>query len=243
MSSSTKDGQKVEVDVSLEVGLDRNKIPVLHNKVGRDWFNIVVFPTLRSIMRTSAAPSVLSDEIITDAGRSQVRKILQDELQKHVVQYGINVSVNLRDVRFQDNSFSNLLEEKAKAAQRVVIEERNALAAIETAKRTANIAEGEKQKRIKAAEADREERRLAGEGERLKQEETAKGILAVAKAEAEGARLQVQAYGDGNTYASVKWAENMGPNVKVYGFPTGAPGTASLMDLNGVFNGVFPKAQ
>lgn len=64
-----------------------------------------------------------------------------------------------------------------------------------------------------------------------------KGILAIARAKAEGTRLQVQAYGSGETYASVKWAENLAPKLKIYGIPTGAPGTTSLMDLNGMLQG------
>jgi len=77
---------------------------------------------------------------------------------------------------------------------------------------------------------------------RQKKEQEAKGILAIAQAEAEGTRLQVNAFGDGKTYASVKWAENLGPNVKVWGIPTGTPGTTSLMDINGIVKGAFTGA-
>jgi hypothetical protein len=55
----------------------------------------------------------------------------------------------------------------------------------------------------------------------------------------EGTRLQVQAYGDGKTYASVKWAENLAPKLKVWGVPTGSPGTGTMVDLNGMLKGAF----
>ena len=43
----------------------------------------------------------------------------------------------------------------------------------------------------------------------------------------------------GDKIVALKWAETLGPNVKVYGIPTGAPGTASMMDLNGILSGAF----
>lgn len=240
MPAQTKDGQPILVDISLEIGLVDAKVPYLHEKVGKDYFDQVVYPALRSNLRGSTSTQ-LSDNIYTGDGRAAVQKRVQANLLTHLEKYGIDAAVNLRDIKFVNQDFIKALEDKAKAAQYVIIEARKAEAAAQTAIKVENIAEGEKQKRIKAAEADREERRLAGEGERLKQEEVAKGILAVKKAEAEGVRLQVRAYGgNGETYASVRWAEEMGPNIKVYGFPTGAPGTGSLMDLNGVFKGVFP---
>jgi regulator of protease activity HflC (stomatin/prohibitin superfamily) len=240
LPAQTKDGQPILVDISFEIGLDAKSVPNLHERVGRDYFQQVVYPAARATVRNETATQ-LSDAIYTGEGRAAVQDKVDEILSAKLAEYGILINVNLRDVQFTDADFRRLLEQKAGAAQKVIIAERNAEAAVNQAKQTANIAEGEKQKRIKAAEADREERRLQGEGERLKKEEEAKGILAVAKAEAEGTRLQVKAYGDGKTYASVKWAENLGPNVKVYGFPTGAAGTASFMDLNGVFKGVFPS--
>jgi len=240
LPAQTKDGQPVLVDMSLELGLVDKNVPNLHERVGKDYFDQVVYPATRATVRNMTS-NEMSDQIYTGEGRKNVQDGIDAVLSAKLEEFGIVVNVNLRDVQFTDNDFKKLLEQKAGASQRVIIEQRNAEAAEQTAIKMANLAEGEKQKRIKAAEADREERRLAGEGERLKQEETAKGILAVKKAEAEGVRLQVMAYGgNGQTYASVRWAEEMGPNVKVYGFPTGAQGTASIMDLNGVFKGVFP---
>jgi hypothetical protein len=107
--------------------------------------------------------------------------------------------------------------------------------------KVANIAEGQKQKqkRIKEAEAEKEELRLQGEGKKLRDIEIAAGNLALFKAKAEGTRLQVLAYGSGDTYASVKWAESIGPDFQVYGVPTGAPSTSSIVDLNSVIQGAF----
>ena len=236
--ASTKDGQPILVDMSVELGLVDKNVPTLHENIGRDYYNQVVYPALRSTLRNTTTQE-LSDEIYTGDGRISIQNTVQKAMRDRTEPLGMRITINLREITFQNQQFVEALEEKAKAQQKVEIERRNAEAAVNTAKKVENIAEGEKQKRIKAAEAQKEEIRLKGLGERLAKEQEAKGNLALYRAEAEGTRLQVNAFGSGATYASVKWAENMGPNVKVYGIPTGSPGTTSLMDLNGILKGAF----
>lgn len=238
LTATTKDGQPVQVDLSLEISLRDSYVPQLHETVGKDYFDKIVYPAIRSSIRNNI-PSQLSDNVYTQEGRLSIQDVIQKDMEDKFLERGIVVHTNLRDVTFVNNQFVATLERKASAAQEEIIEQRLAAAAVQQAIKVANQAEGAKQKRIKEAEAEKEELRLKGEGERLKKEEEAKGILAIAKANAEGTRLQVMAYGDGKTYASVKWAENLGPNVKVYGIPTGSPGTASMMDLNGILGGAF----
>lgn len=69
----------------------------------------------------------------------------------------------------------------------------------------------------------------------------AKGILAVGEARAKVRRLKNEAMigPGGDKIVALEWARQLGPNVKVYGIPTGAPGTASIMDLNGILQGAF----
>lgn len=238
MPAQTMDGQPIRVDISLEIGLKDQAVPNLHERIGRDYFDQVVWPATRAAVRNNTSTQ-LSDNVYTGEGRKHIQTQIEATLTKKLKDFGIMVAINLRDVKFTNSEFVATLEEKAAAAQKVIIETRNAEAAVQTAKRVENQAEGEKQKRIKAAEAEKEEIRLRGLGQRLAKEQEAKGNLALYRAEAEGTRLQVQAYGGGDTYASVKWAEHMGPNVKVYGFPTGAAGTNSFMDLNGIFGKAF----
>ena len=241
--SGTKDGQPVIIDASLEIGLDSTKIPTLHTRVGSDWYTRVVLPAFRAEMRNAPA-SYLSDEAYTGIGRRAIQEQVQANLAKRYTEDGIRIVVNMRALQFTNKDYVNTLEEKAKAAQKVIIEQRNAEAAAQSAIKVANNAEGEKQKTIKGAEGEREKQRLEGEGERLKKEQQAKGILAIKLAEAEGARVLTAAYaGAGARYvAQIEWARNLGPNVKVWGVPTGAPGTSSLMDINGILQGAFkPK--
>lgn len=236
MNASTKDGQPIQVDISLEIGLSDAKVPVLHEKVGKKYFHQIVYPALRSEVRnaTSAQKSSL---VYTNEGRNHIQTVVLNALTAKFEQYGIDIDVNLRDITFTNNDFLAALERKAVTTELEVIKKREAAAAEQEAIRLANVAEGKKQKAIKEAEAKSRAAALEGIGLRKKLEQEAKGNLAIARAKAEGTRLQVQAYGSGKTYASVKWAENLAPKLKVYGIPTGATGTTSLMDLNGMLQG------
>ena len=253
VKSGTKDGQPVISDISFEIWLTHNTIPELHESVGRNYYDEIVFPAARTAIRT-ATGSVVSDVIYTDEGREIVRERIDTMLNEKLNERGINVLTNVRKIDFVNKQFVQLLEQKAGAAQKVIIEERNAKAAVNIAIKVANTAEGEKQKVIKeaeaskqktvlAAEATREEMRLTGEGSKLQKEEEAKGLLAMKLAEAKGRRALADALGGegGARIVEIEWAQNLGPNVKVYGFPTGSPGTTSVMDVNGFMDGITGK--
>jgi regulator of protease activity HflC (stomatin/prohibitin superfamily) len=243
MNSQTKDGQPILVDVSFDISLNSEVVYKLHEKVGPDWYNRIVLPAARSAIRTSTA-SVLSDQIYTNEGRTAVSKMITAIIQTKTSDF-INIDTNLRDLSFENKAFIQKLEEKAVSAQQEEINRRNAKAAEQEAIRVANVAQGLKAKTILESEAAREQARLRGEGSRLEKEEEAKGLLAMATAEAEGQRLRREALAGpgGQEMVSIEWAKNMGPNVKVYGIPTGAPGTSSLMDLNGILKGAFKGAE
>ena len=235
MSAGTADGQPIAVDLSLQTGLIADKVPYLHVRVGPDYYNKIIYPAMRDIIRNSTG-AVGSDTIYTQKGRQAVQSDIEKQLADRFGEYGITFRANVRDIRFVNDDFVATLEEKAKAEQRIEIERRKASAAEQTAIAVANKADGDKQARIKAAEADREEKRLAGEGLELQKKAEANGILAVAKAEAEGIRLKQEAVAGpgGKIYASIVWAEQLGPNVKVLGYPLGAPGTNGLFNVDGV---------
>jgi len=235
LPSNTADGQPISVDLSLEVSLNPALVPDLHQKIGRDYMERVVFPALRANIRNHTSQKT-SDEIYTGTGRRFVQDMIQTELRAKLEPLGILVSVNLRDIHFLNQEFIKVLEDKAEAQQRVTIAERQAAQAAQDAIRVGNTAEGEKQKSIKVAEATRETRRLEGEGYRLQKEEEAKGILAVTTAEAEGTRLKALALSGAGSSAlvSIEWAKQMGPNVKVYGYPLGAPGTTGIFNVDGI---------
>src|SRR3990172_7776028 len=51
LESTTRDGQPINVDVSLEISLDRVQVPALHEQVGQDWYLRVVYPKAREAVR------------------------------------------------------------------------------------------------------------------------------------------------------------------------------------------------
>lgn len=243
-TASTQDGQPINVDVSLEIGLVGANVPSLHKDMGPNWFEQVVYPSAITELREATA-SVKSDEIYTGVGRARVQDLATSALSAKYSKSGIRIAVNVRDVTFTNKAYVQLLEAKAGAAQQEVIETRKAAAAVQEAIKVANIAEGAKQKRIKEAEAQREEQRLQGEGSRIAKEEEAKGNLALALAEAKGIEAKREAFegSGGDIMVRMAWAENLGKNVTVYGIPTGAQGTTSVMGIDGMIREALKGAK
>jgi regulator of protease activity HflC (stomatin/prohibitin superfamily) len=242
--AQSQDGQPLAVDISYEIGLVAANVPNLHKQVGPSWYEQLVAPRLSSAEQASTS-GIPSAQIYTQKGRDSAQLYLTTRLQRELLPYGIRINANVKDIDFTNPKYLAAIERKAVAEENEVAATREAEVAVQDAIKKANDADGEKQKRIKAAEAQREERRLAGEGSRLAKEEEAKGNLALAKAEAEGIRLRNDALNGsgGDRIVQIEWARNLGPNVKVYAVPTGAPGTASMMDLNGMLKGAFSGAQ
>ena len=240
MEAQTGDGQPIVVDISMEVSLIDAGVPELHETVGHEYYEELVYPAFRAISRSSLATEK-SDVIFTGEARERIEGRMNALFEARLLHRGIKVLVNFRDLNFVNQEFIATLEQKAVAAQKEEIERRLAAAAKQAAIKVANIAEGAKQKVIKESEALAEKLRLNGLGQRQQKEELAKGILAVGKAEAEVIRLRNDAMDGpgGDKIVALAWAENLGPNVKVYGFPTGAAGTTSLMDLNGIMQGAL----
>lgn len=240
LPAQTGDGQPVRVNFSVQLGLIPSLVPALHEQVGPDFYLQLVHPAIIQVVKNKV-PAKKSDEVYTSAGREAIEDAINSVMSERFGRYGITCIINLKDMPFTNPQYVAILEQKARATQQVEVETRLATAAVQSAIKVANTAEGVKQQRIKAAEAAREEQRLAGEGLRLRKEEDAKGILAVALAEARGVEAKRQALegAGGDRMVQLEWAKNLGPNVKVYGIPTGAPGTASFMDLNGILKGAF----
>jgi len=228
--AGTKDGQPITVDISFEIGLSDAGVPNLHETVGKDYFDQVVYPAARAAIRTATA-NKLSDEIYTGEGRAAIQVELTDGLQTRLESEGIRISANLRDISFQNTDFVRTLEEKAKAAQQETIQERLAAAARQEALKVKATAEGQKFKAIQEAEAIKEALRLQGEGERLKQEQIAEGIRAVGEAEADVIKMKANALmgNGGELYRDIEILGGLGQSVEYYGTPTGAEGTRTYI--------------
>lgn len=230
--ANTQDGQPILIDISFDVSLVDKDVPALHQKVGHDYYNQLVFPAARAAVRNFAAEQT-SDTIYTGAGRIAVQTAITGELtRKLTAQYGIAIAANLRDVQFENKEFVATLERKARAQQEVTIQQRQAEAAQQEALKVQNVAEGEKFKTVQAAEGERERLRLQGEGERLQKEEIAKGNLALQTADAEGTRLKNAALSGagGRNLVEIEWAHSLGPKLTVWGLPVTDKSNTIVMD-------------
>ena len=228
--SNTKDGQPILVDVVFEIGLLDHNVPALIENIGTDWYTQVVYPAARSAIRNNTSEH-MSDAVYTGAGRAKIQEELTTELASRLEPMGIRLTANLSDIEFTNSDFVRTLEEKAKAAQQEVIQQRLAAAAVEEALKVKATAEGERFKREQAAQARMYELQKEGEGERLKQEEIALGILAVGQAEADVIKLKANALvgAGGELYRDIEVLGGLGEQVEFYGVPTGAEGTKTYI--------------
>lgn len=242
IQAQTGDGQPITLDMTFTVSLSDDKVPELHQRLGHNYWSRIAQVADSSIKNHTTNQS--SDTVYTGAGRVNIQNGINSDLAAQFEQYGIKVVANLNDLKFQNHEFVAVLEQKAAAAQGEEINKRKAVAAEQEAIRVENEARGQKLKSIQESEGRRESLRLEGEGNRLRDEATAAGNLALAKAKAEGLRLENDALsGVGAKYiASMEWAKFMGPNVKVYGVPTGAPGTSTFMFDEAMRQAALPAA-
>lgn len=228
--SNTADGQPILVDVTFEIGLLDHNVPSLHENIGRDYFDQVIYPAARAAIRNNTSEK-MSDAVYTGEGRADIQRQLTEELSEKLEPLGIRIVTNLSDIEFTNSDFVATLERKAKAAQEEVIQLRLAEAAKQEALKVQATAEGERFKREQAAQAKMYELQKEGEGERLKQEEVALGIRAVGEAEADVIKLKANALigSGGALYRDIEVLGGLGRNVEYYGTPTGAPGTSTYI--------------
>ena len=128
LSAATKDGQPINIDISVEMGLTLTKLPYLHEKVGTEYFDQIVYPALRSAVR-DATSGQKSSLVYTGEGRKFIQDSVLTTLAGKFDEYGIVIDVNLREITFTNSDFVAALERKAVAAEQEVIKKREAAAA------------------------------------------------------------------------------------------------------------------
>lgn len=111
----TSDGQKVEIDLSIIYNLEPNEVWQLHKNIGPDYLNRILRPQVRSIVRNIVATYPVMD--LYSEKRLDVQKKVQEEVQKALDNYYINVpEVLIRTVTFSEE-FAKAVEQKQVALQ------------------------------------------------------------------------------------------------------------------------------
>jgi regulator of protease activity HflC (stomatin/prohibitin superfamily) len=137
--SSSKDLQQVNVEVVVNYHLDYKAVNTLFTTVGRDYYNVVIHPTVNEAVKAATAKLAVENIIVE---REALKKDIEVLLKERFSAYNIILeSVNLTNISFS-KEFNHVVEQKQ-------IEEQK----IKTAQYQKMQAEEYKQKTILEAEA------------------------------------------------------------------------------------------
>ncbi len=236
----TNDGQNVNVDLTVIYALDANKVPELHKSVGQNYEDQILLPEIRSEARL-AIGRYSAEQLYQGEVRTQIQAMIKEKLTESLKLYP---AILIQDTLLRHFAFSpdfeHAIEQKKLAAQQVEINKQRAFAQQEEAKRQEAEALGSKLQAVQAAEGRAQAARIEADAERYKLEQEAAGQLARYKAEAEGKRLLAEALGGGQNVVALKFAEQIPSKLQIYAYPVGQQST-SIMDVSGIFQGMFPK--
>ncbi len=238
----TNDGQNVNVDLTIIYALIPNDVPQLHQQIGTNYEDQVLLPQIRSEARL-AIGKYAAEQIYQGTVRDEIQTTIKDKLAASVAKYpAIRVhDALIRHFEFSQQ-FERAIEDKKLAAQQVEINKNRALAQQEEAKRQEAEALGSKLKAIQDAEGRAQSVKIEADAKRYRLEQEAAGNLAIYKAEAEGKKLLADALGGGQNVVALKFAEQIPDKLQIYAYPVGQQST-SIMDVSGLFRGMFPEKQ
>lgn len=147
----TKDGQKVNVDVTVQYRIATEDASYVYEKIGLDYKDKIIRPEVRSVIR-EVVTGYVSKSLFDIEPRQKAAKQMEDALK---ARYGskqiVLESLLLRNIQFSP-SYINAIEEKQIAEQR-----------IQKAEYERQEAEKVKETRIIQAQAEAEAIRLKGE--------------------------------------------------------------------------------
>lgn len=240
----TSDGQNVNVKIMIIYSLNSNQVPALHQEVGPDYEAQIILPQLRSEARL-AISNYTAEDIYTGKARDEMQSQIRDRMIASMKSYP---AINIHDALIKGFSFSQqfeaAIEQKQLQSQQVEINKNKTLAMLQTAQQQQAEASGTKLQAIEQAEGEAQATKLKADANRYSQEQDAAGKLAIYKAEAEGKKLAAEALGGGQYVVALEFAKNLSPDLKIYAYPTGAPGTTTIMDATGVLKGMMnPKKE
>jgi len=116
LSTLTKDGQEVKVDLSVRFHPDPENVFRLHQSVGQDYLNKVIRPEIRSQTRLAIAQYPVSD--VYSVKRTEVEKLINDRLRASLSGHHVIVDeVLLRNIVFS-KAYADAVELKQIAQQR-----------------------------------------------------------------------------------------------------------------------------
>lgn len=151
ITALTQDGQRVDIDMTVQYRIARESAPKLFQEIGMDYEGKVITPAVRSVVR-EVITGYDSKELFEQKARTKAENEIVEKLKSNYAQKYITLEDALiRNVKFSDK-YLDTIEEK-KIAEQVIekseFEKQNALI--------------QKEKKIIEAEAEAESIKLRGE--------------------------------------------------------------------------------
>jgi regulator of protease activity HflC (stomatin/prohibitin superfamily) len=166
ITANTSDGQKVEVTANVVFHVDESNVEFVYSDVGRNLNEVktrVVANYTRSIVR-NIVPSYEAIDLYT-SGRVDFEHEVRDALRAQFAEYGVTLDeFSLRSITF-DVDYTQVLEDKQVALERVKVKEYEAEQAEFEANRVAELARGDADAAIEKARGDAEAQVLAAKAE------------------------------------------------------------------------------
>ncbi len=236
----TNDGQNVNVDLTVIYALQANDVPQLHQQIGQNYEDQVLLPQIRSEARI-AIGRYLAEELYQGSVRNEVQQAIHTKLAEALAKYP---AIQIQDTLIRHFGFSpefeHAIESKKLASQQVEVNRNLALAQEQEAKRQEAEARGGKLKAVQEAEGRAQSVKIEADAQRYQLEQQAAGNLAIYQAEAQGKKLLAEALGGGQNVVALKFAERISDKLQIYAYPVGQQST-SIMDVSGIFKGMFPE--
>ena len=114
--SASKDLQKVEMEVVINTHLLYEKVNDLYIKVGRDYKEKVIEPTVNECVKAASAQFPVEEIIVK---RDQLKQQIEDTLRAKLILYNIVVeNANLVNIKF-DPEFEKIVEQKQIEEQKI----------------------------------------------------------------------------------------------------------------------------
>jgi len=249
----TKDGQNVDIDLTIIFSLRAGEVPQLHKQVGVSYSQQIIMPQIMAESR-SVIGAYGAEDLYDGASRDTIQVTLKKRMESQFNKYP---AVQLHDVLIRSFRFSpafeKAIEDKKIASQQVEVNKQRALAQEEESKRQEAQARGEKLKYLQEAEAKMNAAKMEAQGQaeaiklnadanRYKLIAEAEGKLAIYKSDAEGKKLAAQALGGGHNVVALKFAETLPANLKVIGVPM-TDSSMNIMSMQGFTKGLFDGSE
>jgi regulator of protease activity HflC (stomatin/prohibitin superfamily) len=151
IESLTKDGQKVNIDITMQYRINGDDAPWIYQQVGLDYAGKVLRPGIRNVAR-DIVTGYDSTQLFTQETRLEAQNKMKDTLQTLYDKNKIQLEeILLRNIRFSE-VYLQAIEDKQVAQQR-----------IQKAEYERQESEKTKEKKIIEAQAEAEAIRLKGE--------------------------------------------------------------------------------